>query len=112
MATEKWKEKNIDKLREYRRNWYHKNKQKAKKEIKKRKKEIKKWFNNYKSTLKCEQCNFNHPAALDFHHINPEEKDLVIAKVIGNGWSKIRILEEVSKCQVLCSNCHRILHWG
>lgn len=36
----------------------------------------------FKSTLKCEICGENRPWCLDFHHVNPEEKEGEIAKLI------------------------------
>jgi hypothetical protein len=56
-------------------------------------------------------CPENHPACLDFHHKNPKQKDFEIACAIRQGWTKPRILEEIEKCIVVCSNCHRKLHW-
>ena len=55
-------------------------------------KEKKKWINEIKSTLKCEKCGENHIATLDFHHINPNEKEFQIAQ---SYFSKEKILEEM-----------------
>lgn len=70
-----------------------------------------KWFIDLKLTLKCERCGFDHPATLDFHHKDPKTKEFGIstAKTSG-GRSRDEILEEIKKCEVLCSNCHRIEH--
>jgi hypothetical protein len=67
-----------------------------------------KWFYDIKAKLKCERCGFNHPAALDFHHKDPTQKSFGISanKHIGEE----KILKEIEKCEVLCSNCHRIEH--
>ena len=60
---------------------------------------------------KCCICGFNsYPEALDFHHINPEEKEDRIARMISNNYSLDKIKEEMKKCIVLCSNCHREFH--
>lgn len=69
-----------------------------------------KWYILFKQTLKCSNCPENHPACLEFHHKNPKEKSFNISSMIGR-LSKKKILEEVKKCIVLCSNCHRKLHY-
>jgi hypothetical protein len=70
----------------------------------------KKW-DEFKATLKCAKCEFNHPAALDFHHEDPTLKEYNIHKLVGNG-RFTKAYEEIKKCIVLCSNCHRIHHWN
>lgn len=57
----------------------------------------------------CSVCGIYHPAILDFHHTDPTKKDFTIAK--SRTKSKEKFLKELDKCIVLCSNCHRILHW-
>ncbi len=71
-----------------------------------------KWFIDLKLTLKCERCGFNHPAALDFHHLDPKEKDFKVSenKATCSPEKKKLILKEIEKCIVLCSNCHRVEH--
>ena len=57
---------------------------------------------------KCEKCGYNKSLnALEFHHVNPDEKDTRLNSV-KNFTSKIR--EELDKCQLLCANCHREVH--
>jgi hypothetical protein len=68
------------------------------------------WFNEFKKTLKCIKCEENHISCLEFHHRNPEEKDFEIAAFVSTA-SKEKILNEIKKCDVLCSNCHRKTHW-
>ena len=114
MPTKEWKEKNLEKLKQYRNEWYERNKTaerlKAKERQSIRRKEFKEWFNLYKESLKCTECGFSHPAALDFHHINPNEKEFTISKLKHFG-SKEKLLKEIEKCVVLCANCHRIHHY-
>ena len=65
-------------------------------------------LNKIKLDSGCKTCGYNaHPAALEFNHIDPATKSANIADKIMH-WSWGRILEEVEKCEVLCSNCHRI----
>lgn len=59
----------------------------------------------YLLTHPCEGCGERDPVVLEFHHIG--EKDMEITRMVGGGWSIKRIQEEMGKCQVLCSNCHR-----
>jgi protein-arginine kinase activator protein McsA len=63
----------------------------------------------FKRTLKCTQCGFNHPAALDFHHVNPSEKENIVSNLVSQG-SFAAAMEESQKCIVLCANCHRVHH--
>ena len=49
----------------------------------------------------------------DLHHMNPQEKDFTVSSANCNGaksWNKIR--DEIKKCCLVCSNCHRLIHNG
>lgn len=95
----------------YRREWYSKNKESEIAHVRRRKLEIKKWFKNYKKTLFCKKCGENHPATIEFHH-KFKNKDRNVSIMVNDGCSKNNVLNEIKKCEVLCSNCHRKLHWG
>jgi hypothetical protein len=60
----------------------------------------------------CERCILKledtHYSVFDFHHINPQEKDPNFGKIKYQKWSVIK--EEIDKCMLVCSNCHRIIH--
>lgn len=90
---------------------YQKNKEKYKEATRKRKEMVRHWYWEYKQTLKCSQCQENHPACLEFHHREKDQKEITISRAISNRWSPSRIMEEMQKCDVLCSNCHQKLHW-
>jgi hypothetical protein len=68
------------------------------------------WFNEYKKTLSCERCGFSHPAAIDFHHKDPTKKEFGISS--RRQRDREYVLAEIKKCEVLCSNCHRIEHYN
>jgi len=68
------------------------------------------WFKEMKRKLQCIQCGENHEACLDFHHRDPKEKDRAISRSF-NSLGRIKVMEEISKCDVLCANCHRKLHF-
>lgn len=58
---------------------------------------------------KCEICGYNKcEAVLQFHHINPKEKDFSIS---GKSWSFEKLKQEVDKCMLLCANCHTEKHY-
>lgn len=105
------KEKRREYQKEYMRKWYQKNKSKHIAYVRNRDKKIKLWLKEYKKTLKCEICEENHPACLDFHHIDPTDKKFSIGRMKDfMSWRLLR--EEIAKCRVLCSNCHRKEHYG
>ena len=58
----------------------------------------------------CVKCGYNKClSALDFHHINPEEKDFSLSSDgRTKSWEIMRI--ELDKCILVCANCHREIH--
>ena len=61
---------------------------------------------------KCEICGYNKCiGALEFHHINPNEKEFGIGQK-GYTRSIEKNKEEVDKCILVCANCHREIHNG
>ena len=63
----------------------------------------------YKSQFVC-KCGETHPAALVFHHLNPDEKETEVGTMISTFRSIEEIEKEMNKCEVICSVCHKILH--
>ena len=103
--------KDLELRRSYNRNYYHTKTDKTRKVSLQRDRirKIKEWVNEYKSVLRCEKCGEDHPATLQFHHRDPDQKDFAIGEM--HGQSKERVLDEILKCEVLCANCHAKLHW-
>lgn len=59
--------------------------------------------------VKCELCGYDKCwEALDFHHL--KEKESGISSIMHHNYEKV--LEEVSKCILVCANCHREIHAG
>lgn len=55
----------------------------------------------------CVDCGYNkHPEALDFDHKPEYSKNFNISKAVHKNWELV--LEEMTKCDVVCANCHRI----
>jgi hypothetical protein len=59
---------------------------------------------------RCQRCgNVFDEECYDFHHTEPVEKDLNIAKALTEKtWGEIE--RELEKCILVCANCHRIIH--
>ena len=98
------------KHKEYSRKHYEGNYAKRREQLNARRRELKAEWDTFKCTLKCTKCGFAHPAALDFHHEDPSEKEYNINRLISNGQFK-KAEAELEKCIVLCANCHRIHHY-
>lgn len=61
---------------------------------------------------KCSSCGYDKCIdAIEFHHINPKEKDTNVCIMLGKAWSD-KMEKEIKKCKLLCSNCHREHHWN
>lgn len=103
-------EKRREYQREYKRRWYRLNKAAHIRYVRNRDGRMQEWFREYKKTLACEVCGENHPACLDFHHVDPREKKFSVSTRHDRPSMKA-LLAEIAKCRVLCSNCHRKEHW-
>lgn len=68
------------------------------------------WIKDYKASNGCTYCDESEPAVLDLHHTDPSVKDNAVANLVVYSLDKIK--HEVSKCIVVCANCHRRLHAG
>lgn len=56
----------------------------------------------------CNKCGWSGPvAAFEFHH-KDDNKEFAIGTAANKSWSVIK--KEIDKCELLCSNCHRIEH--
>ena len=108
-----------DIIREYQRNWL-KDKLNNDPEYKKkhyanrqnRAKQNKKNLTDLKESISCSACDEYYPACcMDYHHLDPSIKEKGVSQMIsGNSWKKIE--EEISKCILVCANCHRKIHEG
>ena len=59
----------------------------------------------------CEKCGYDkNVAALDFHHLNPNEKSFQLdARHLSNTHID-KLKQEANKCILVCANCHREIH--
>ena len=74
-----------------------------------RRKRLSRWIDEYKVECGCSFCGLDIPWCLDFHHLEPGEKEYNMSQIVRVGWK--RTLVELEKCVVVCANCHRkIIH--
>jgi hypothetical protein len=100
-------------FREYNKGWCRRHKNRLLEKRKQHNEELKAWLRMYKSKLSCVKCGESHPACLHFHHQDRAEKSFTIGSIVARSYISVRRLEEeISKCDVLCGNCHAIYHWG
>lgn len=60
---------------------------------------------------KCIFCGYSRcSAAMEFHHKDPSQKDFTIGGPSRKSWDKVQ--QELDKCILVCSNCHKELHAG
>lgn len=87
--------------------WYRENQSVRQKRANERNKDRKRYWVEMKGG-KCNDCGGMFPyCCYDFHHL--EDKDINPSRAIST--SLERAEEELSKCVLLCANCHRIRHF-
>lgn len=64
--------------------------------------------NKLKEEIGCLKCRETRYYILEFHHNDPNEKDYSISNRVRASFETIQ--KEISKCSVLCCNCHREFH--
>jgi hypothetical protein len=109
--------KNKEDQKAYYKKWYAENRIKEIKNAVERNKRNRKkasdFIVDYKKNKGCTYCPEEESCCLDFHHMDQDEKEITIAQApYEYGWGIDRIKEEIKKCIVVCSNCHRKLHAG
>lgn len=80
---------------------YDKNAHKARYEI------FKKYLRDYKIANPCAMCGETRHEILDFHHAYEPKKTEISTMALA---ALPRVQEEIDKCVVLCSFCHRKVH--
>jgi hypothetical protein len=90
--------------------WYNANRRRRQEAANKRNQERKRLVVEHFGD-KCADCGVTYPQCVyEFHHLDPNEKDVNPSKALG--WSEDRMWRELDKCIMLCSNCHKIRHFG
>jgi hypothetical protein len=102
--------KDREKVKESRKNNYEKYKDYYLEKSKYQKAKNNIFYFEYKKKLKCSKCPENHISCLEFHHLDPNEKEYTISNLRTKSLKKA--MKEMKKCIILCSNCHKKEHWN
>lgn len=95
-ARRRWYAKNRDRYRSYGLNRTRRDK-------------IRKLVADVLKGSSCSICGFSDSRALVFHHRDPSTKSDCVSRMVRTA-GIARIKAEIDKCDVLCANCHAILH--
>lgn len=112
-----WANDNKERVNAASNRYYYRNRIARRKDGRKRDKlkyqQRRQWIDDYRETLSCGVCGYtfeNRPECCEFHHRNAKTKSFSISQMANRSIESI--VNEINKCDVLCANCHRMLHKG
>ena len=88
------------------RNHYARNKEVYKSNSRKWKFERKKVFYTWLKTKQCVDCGISDIRVLEFDHVRGKKSFDISRKISGLLFEELK--KEISKCDIVCSNCHKI----
>ena len=98
--------KDIEKRRAAIRKHYYNNRKYYIDKAIRQKQELRKWVYSVKNSTPCMDCGIQYPHYVtDFDHIS-NDKTMTVSRMINRGGAK-QVKEEIKKCELVCSNCHR-----
>lgn len=97
----------------YDKKWRDENKDKLKKQDRERRRNNRVFVDGIKTHYGCmnPNCFWNGPFeshVLDFHHLEPKSFNMGVSMQR----SRKQLIQEINKCTILCSNCHRMEVWS
>lgn len=128
LKSKAWRERNPDKVKEvqqaHRKNhghkrrietgcrrgqtYYQSRKEALLEKANKTRKENKQWAVDFLGGV-CSRCKEAYPlVCYDFHHKDPTQKDHLPCRLLQGSRKKLQ--EEIAKCELVCANCHRLIH--
>ncbi len=100
-----WRSNNRKKHRAYSSTWQKENAERIKEREHIKRKAVSTVLAKYLLEHPCARCGEEDIVVLDFHHVRG--KSFSISHAYDKHVSIEELFEEISKCQILCSNCHR-----
>lgn len=92
-------------------NHYERNKEEYIERAKKARERNKKFMDDYRKERQCEDCGEEFFRCLELHHRNRDEKFKGVGQMVEDKYSIERIKQEIEKCDLICSNCHKKRHY-
>jgi hypothetical protein len=66
------------------------------------------WYRQLKAGKPCTDCGRTfHPAAMTWDHLPGQDKVAEVSALLSRH-SRRTMLNEISKCQLVCANCHAV----
>ena len=94
-------------VREHSKQHYRENSKSYQDRVDAKKSKLRKLVEELKTNKPCMDCKIIYPSyVLDFDHREDETKVAEISNLVNNG-NLESLLEEIAKCDIVCSNCHR-----
>lgn len=90
--------------------WAYRHPKKKQEKTLARRARLRAWINEIKRKRGCSRCGEEDYACLDFHHLDQDEKERSVGKMVTFGAGRKRLRAEMAKCEVICANCHSKLH--
>src|SRR5713101_282870 len=103
-----WRSENKDKLTTYKKIYAENNKERLSNYHKIHRQKKQDLIDSYKDKP-CLDCGNKFPLeCMDFDHRNSEIKRNCVGTLVSRSASEEAIIAEIAKCDLVCSNCHRI----
>ena len=99
-----------ERKKEYQRRYSLENRERLYKQDATRRAKLSAYVRSIKKRSPCTDCNqffSDYPEVLEFDHVGTD-KSSAVARLVSQGVSQDRIDLEISKCELVCANCHRI----
>lgn len=93
-------------------NWRRKNRPAANAIVQRHRDKKRAWLMDQKRGKSCEFCGEADPCCLDWHHMDPSQKEFTVSHMWSHSIRREVVEREIAKCILICANCHRRLHRG
>lgn len=102
--------KDPEKQKEAQRKSYFKNIDKNRIKNKTYREKVREYVRTQKESGPCMDCGVSYPYyVMEYDHIE-DNKIRSVAKITSNG-SMDQVIKEITKCDLICSNCHKVRTW-